>query len=174
MNLEKKREMQRIYTKRWRARRPESKRQYDREYRRTYRASHPEEDKRRQQQWRANNNEHLKQYGKRQRRRIKQEMINAYGGKCVCCGEATFEFLTIDHINGDARQDKEQRGLSPARAGASLYFQLRSEGWPRDRYRLLCLNCNFAIGHYGRCPHGFLKQTDSQPLVAVLSEVNDG
>jgi hypothetical protein len=28
------------------------------------------------------------------------EMLSAYGGKCVCCGESEYKFLAIDHING--------------------------------------------------------------------------
>src|SRR4051812_2473053 len=41
---------------------------------------------------------------KRQRSRLaKREAVDAYGGKCDCCGEARIEFLSIDHINGKGR-----------------------------------------------------------------------
>src|SRR6266481_1243298 len=30
----------------------------------------------------------------------KLKMIKAYGGKCICCGEAQPKFLTIDHVRG--------------------------------------------------------------------------
>ena len=34
------------------------------------------------------------------RTKNKERIIEAYGGKCECCGESIFEFLTIDHRNG--------------------------------------------------------------------------
>ena len=179
-NLEKKREKQRIYSKRWRAHHPEwkeKKRECDRKYRRAYTASHPEETKRDRQKWRDNNRNHLRNYGKQQRRTVKAEMIAAYGGHCVCCGDSTFEFLTLDHINGNGQEERKRHGN-----GYGLYAWLRKQGWPKKDYRLLCLNCNFSIGHYGYCPHRvtpflgysphrFLAKTDSQPLAAELSEV---
>jgi hypothetical protein len=33
-----------------------------------------------------------------------------------------------------------------------LYIWLRQRDWPPG-YRVLCVNCNFAIGHFGKCPH---------------------
>ena len=34
-----------------------------------------------------------------------------------------------------------------------LYAQAKREGWPKDKYELLCMSCNFASGQYGECPH---------------------
>lgn len=82
-------------------------------------------------------------------RALKQEIIDAYGGKCECCGEITFEFLTIDHINGDGAEHRRQIGGK----GRRLYAAIKAEGFPKDRYRLLCFNCNIALGFYGYCPH---------------------
>lgn len=76
-------------------------------------------------------------------------MIAAYGGKCVCCGEAHEEFLTIDHIGGRNGNNHPW----PKRAGTGIYAKLKALGWPRDAYRLLCMNCNFAIRYGDKCPH---------------------
>lgn len=88
------------------------------------------------------------------RRRGEQEkraVIEAYGGKCACCGEARPEFLTIDHIYGDGGAERKL-----INGGAFFYHHLRMLGYPKDRYQSLCFNCNFAAGHsfpFGICPH---------------------
>ena len=84
--------------------------------------------------------------GLKDRRSLKAQVIKAYGGKCKCCGENHFEFLTIDHKT-IAR--KQLENLS----GDKLYRYLRDKKFPKKHYQLLCLNCNFAKGHYGTCPH---------------------
>lgn len=84
--------------------------------------------------------------------RIRLEVIRAYGGKCVCCGEATAEFLTIDHIDGNGAEHRKHLPRSK-QSGAGFYLWLREQGYPKDNYQLLCMNCNFAKGHFGTCPH---------------------
>jgi hypothetical protein len=61
------------------------------------------------------------------------------------------EFLAIDHINGRGRAERGKMG----RYGDSLYKWLRKEGYP-EGYRVLCHNCDGALGWYGYCPHGKL------------------
>src|ERR1700688_4338156 len=41
------------------------------------------------------------QKAKDKRRKVKKEIIAAYGGKCACCGTTVFEFLTIEHSWND-------------------------------------------------------------------------
>jgi hypothetical protein len=65
---------------------------------------------------------------------------------CDCCGEGTYEFLSIDHVNGDGGAHRKQIGRG------SLYTWLKRNDWPSG-FRVLCHNCNQAIGHYGVCPH---------------------
>ncbi len=96
-------------------------------------------------------NEITREAAQRKRRLLKKECIEAYGGKCVCCGEKQLEFLTIDHTGGNGSEHR--KAISPNFRGTNFYLWLKRNGWPKKDYRLLCYNCNCAIGHYGRCPH---------------------
>jgi hypothetical protein len=83
------------------------------------------------------------------RRELKREVIAAYGGKCACCGDAHWEFCTIDHINGGGTAHRKESGLE----GQAFYQWLKRNGFPQGEYRVLCMSCNFSLGHYGYCPH---------------------
>ncbi len=82
----------------------------------------------------------------------KQEILQAYGGKCSCCGEQNSIFLTIDHIDGNGSQHRKSTGLSSP-TGKSFYCWLKKQGYPKDNYQILCFNCNFAKHVLGTCPH---------------------
>jgi hypothetical protein len=90
---------------------------------------------------------HAKERGKERNQEIQEEVFSAYGGKCTCCGEAGTAFLSIDHIDG-------YNGNSP-RKGANLYRWLKRNNFPTG-FRVLCMSCNFALGHHGYCPHSDL------------------
>lgn len=80
----------------------------------------------------------------------KQEVIEKYGGLCVCCGEAHLRLLTIDHINNDGHAFKQGKTRLK---GSPLYGYLKKEGFPLN-VQVLCFNCN--IGRHnngGVCPH---------------------
>jgi transcriptional regulator with XRE-family HTH domain len=79
------------------------------------------------------------------------EALLRYGGdppQCACCGETVVEFLAVDHVNGGG--GKHRRALHGR--VSSIYLWLRQEGYP-DGFRVLCHNCNSAMGYYGYCPH---------------------
>ena len=63
---------------------------------------------------------------------------------CNCCGEKHYEFLAVDHINGNP--NKKIRG------GGDLVRFLIKNNFP-DGFQILCHNCNLAKGFYGICPH---------------------
>jgi len=93
------------------------------------------------------------------RRQLKWTTIERLGGKCACCGETSPEFLTVDHINGDgAAHRKGLTGKSRA-SSMKIYKDIRNQGYPLDKYRVLCFNCNCAIGCWGYCPHTHTRQT---------------
>jgi hypothetical protein len=83
-------------------------------------------------------------------RRLKQEVVNAYGGQCVCCGETELVFLTLDHKNNDGAQDRRMRKTNGS--GYGLYTRLKREGFP-NTFQVLCANCNWGKYVLGRCPH---------------------
>lgn len=89
------------------------------------------------------------------RQSIRQQMINAYGDACACCGETEPHFLAVDHINNDGAAHRRAGGYT----GTAMYLWLRRNGFPKDRFQLLCHNCNVAKGLYGVCPHKKLRQT---------------
>lgn len=82
---------------------------------------------------------------------MKKKIVEAYGGKCECCGITDHEFLTIDHIYRDGKEDRKKYG-----AGAAFYKVLERMGYPKDRYRLLCMNCNYVQRYGDPCPHAKL------------------
>lgn len=101
-------------------------------------------------EWAKNNPESRSKYCVSWRWKLRMEIINAYGGECVCCHENIPEFLQIDHINNDGyKMRKEKKQL----VGGSLYRWLKINNYPKDNFQLLCGNCNFAKGHFGGCPH---------------------
>jgi hypothetical protein len=82
------------------------------------------------------------------RRRLREEVLAAYGSACACCGERHEEFLAVDHIGNWGREHRKQGVPTTA-----LYYYLKENNFPTDRFRLLCNNCNSSIGRYGYCPH---------------------
>lgn len=93
-------------------------------------------------------------FDKKGRKNVTQEeLIIAYGGKCVCCGEKEHAFLTLDHIEGGGNKHRQRlrtKGKNPTRV---IRQELKEQGWPKDKYRLLCMNCNHATRHSKKCPH---------------------
>jgi hypothetical protein len=83
-------------------------------------------------------------------RSLREEVLDAYGGKCACCGETTREFLGVDHINNDGESHRREvlKGY-----GRSIYRWLKQSGYPNSGFQLLCHNCNISKGLYGGCPH---------------------
>lgn len=82
------------------------------------------------------------------RAKTRAKILEAYGGKCACCGEARSEFLALDHVNGGGARQR-RNGFSTS---GSIYRHAIRLGFP-DTFRLLCHNCNSSLGFYGYCPH---------------------
>lgn len=83
---------------------------------------------------------------RRAARERKEELIAHYGGRCACCGEDRYEFLAIDHIDGGGGRHRREMG------GAAVFYRWLARHLP-EGYRVLCHNCNQALGIYGYCPH---------------------
>ena len=99
--------------------------------------------------YRESNRDYLRQKYKERHIEQRKRILAKYGGKCACpgCGETRFEFLAIDHKNGNGDADRLRCG------GASNLYALLDKSPVLEGYRLLCHNCNCARGFYGYCPH---------------------
>jgi hypothetical protein len=83
------------------------------------------------------------------RRRLRLDTLEIYGGKCACCGEREESFLTIDHIHGDGNKHRREVGNN----SISVLQAIRREGYPKDKYQVLCFNCNRSKFALGYCAH---------------------
>lgn len=102
----------------------------------------------------------LGSHQERYARKLRVQVISKYGGRCACCGEGAWEFLSIDHPHGGGNQHRKSIGRG---SGYHFYEWLRSKGWP-EGYRILCYNCNCAGGFYGRCHTGIIFNDSPSPL----------
>lgn len=118
-----------------------------------YKAAHYQANKewysRRHSEYKDRNPKDAAQRTKIYETKIRLKVLRHYSGSekpfCKCCGESTYEFLAVDHINNG-------RGNPAERSGGALFRQLLREGFPKG-FQILCHNCNTAKGHYGKCPH---------------------
>lgn len=102
---------------------------------------------------------------KKYARDIRKNLIKAYGGCCVCCGEYRQAFLTIDHIFRDGKIDRQNIG-----SGYVFYRHLEKLGYPKDRYRLLCMNCNFVQRYGAPCPHEVERKCLSREVTMIQKQ----
>ena len=96
-------------------------------------------------------------------RKLRNLVLEAYGGVCLCCGENDLRFLTIDHIDGGGVQQRKSVGRS---SGSDFFRWLKLSGFP-DGFQVLCVNCNVAKFWGGECPHQAAKR-DHDKLFGVF------
>ena len=98
----------------------------------------------------------------KRQREIRDELLNAYGHQCACCGEREREFLQLDHIYGGGLAHRRKVGGT-----VPMYADIKADGYPKDRYQLLCANCNLAKsrpGNHGYCPHELERTAAALPV----------
>ena len=99
-----------------------------------------------------------------ERRKIKrQQVIEHYGGKCICCGESYFEFLVFDHINGGGTEHRKKISGGNCTSGTAIVPWIIKNNYPNS-IQLLCHNCNAAKELYNLCPHQTIK---FKPVVGI-------
>ena len=100
--------------------------------------------------------ERRRQANKLATQKAKDIIFNWYGRSCVCCGEAEPLFLTLDHINGNGKQDRGKN-----QSNLTWYHNLAKKirlGSPPADLRVLCYNCNCGRQRNGGiCPHAHEK-----------------
>lgn len=78
---------------------------------------------------------------------LRRRIIEQYGGKCECCGESEYGFLSLDHRHGGGHAERKRLGPN-----AAYRLALRSND--HEKYRVLCHNCNMGRQFNGGvCPH---------------------
>ena len=126
------------------------------------RATNPEKFRDARRKWNEAHPGRQRELSRARDRRLRKAVIDAYGGKCACCGETEFAFLVIDHINGGGTEHRRA-------VHGKVYSELRRRGFPPG-YRVLCWNCNWAYRLYGNCPHqpGFRREVPMAERVAQI------
>jgi predicted restriction endonuclease len=99
--------------------------------------------------------------------RLRNIVLEHYGGKCVCCGESQIEFLSIDHVNNDGAIERKEKHLR----GPNLYSYIIKNGFPNS-YRVLCYNCNMSLGMHGYCPHNVIVPSDGSTPILFTPNAN--
>jgi hypothetical protein len=127
------------YRKQWMKDHPEKRREYESRYK----SANRDKVNERIRGWKRRTG-----YDRVRGRRIREEVIKKYGGKCVCCGTAVFEFLSFDHKNGRGKSHREV----VLETGQKFVMWLYKHEIQED-IQILCHNCNQSFGHYGFCPH---------------------
>lgn len=87
----------------------------------------------------------------RKKHREKRELVFAqYGNACACCGETTYEFLHVDHVENNGSSHRRKIGQT------QIINWLIAQNFPPG-FQVLCANCNLAKAFYGVCPHQLSK-----------------
>ena len=113
-------------------------------------------NKRAMKKFNAKNKAGHNQYEKSRVKKYRDMVLGAYGAKCSCCGETRRRFLTVEHLEGDGHQHR-------ARLKQNVYYDIVKQGFPKDKYGVLCMNCNFAKGRGKQCPHEIERLEAIQP-----------
>lgn len=112
--------------------------------------------------WRTKNREKVALATRNWTQRVKRASLAAYSGNppyCVCCGEKEMVFLTLDHINNDGKQHREQ-----IRTYATAQW-VRKNGYPPG-FQTLCFNCNCGRAKTPDkiCPHKKVRSTEEKEV----------
>ena len=93
-----------------------------------------------QREWtnRPENKDRVRRQNRDKRRRLRQQALDALGGRCVRCGFDDPRALQVDHVNDDGHADRQALGAS----WFGKIMRAIRDG-ERDKYQLLCANCNW-------------------------------
>ena len=104
------------------------------------------------EQWRVSHKKEHNEQARVYRNKMWDEILDAYGPLCACCGEQNRRFLTLDHVDGGGRKHIESVGHKTIRIQIRAF--VRRTGKPDTRYQVLCFNCNCGRSlNGGICPH---------------------
>jgi len=88
-------------------------------------------------------------YREHEANEIREKVFSTLGARCACCGEEERKFLTLDHVQNDGAAERGGH-----RDWRRIYRRVIRQGFPRDKYQVLCFNCNCGKARNGGiCPH---------------------
>lgn len=144
-----------------------------------WRADNPEKVRIMQQNWADKNREKVRASSNKYARAntgkaaerwrtMRLMVMEAYGGAiCACCGETTYQFLTIDHIDEDGAAHRKA-------IGQHLYRWLIANDYPPG-FQVLCMNCNWGKHQNGGiCPHKDLEGSTISPEGRTAQAIGAG
>ena len=99
------------------------------------------------------------------RQKARLEIIERLGGKCTCCGETNYEFLTVDHTAKNGADHRRALGLGE-NGNSNFYTRVIRSG-NFDGLQILCANCHNAKDLFGACPHQTGKSIKPQIVQAI-------
>ena len=85
-------------------------------------------------------------------REIRLEVMRHYSNgtlSCEICKESHYEFLALDHINGNGAWHRQKQ----REEGGSYWESFKKKSWPKG-FRVLCHNCNLKHGCRDRFMNG--------------------
>jgi hypothetical protein len=106
----------------------------------------PEQKRETQKAWYKENREYADKNSTAWREQKRLEVIEFLGGKCNHCGIIDPIVLHIDHVNDDGAKERKQL----KRGYAGFLVKILNGKLPKDRYQLLCCNCNWRKEYFRR------------------------
>lgn len=79
-----------------------------------------------------------REIAKRNRQKVRKEVLNLLGGKCCRCGFSDSRALQVDHVYGNGNMERAERSSSSVRG---LLKSIKNA--PVGEFQLLCANCNW-------------------------------
>lgn len=114
----------------------EKRREYERKY---YEANKEKIRARKAEQMRVrrlNFQDQFRQQGLNYRQATRERLLSMYGRSCAICGYSDSRALSLDHIHGDGNEERRQ-------VGEKGVYRLALLEYNPNRYRILCMNCQF-------------------------------
>lgn len=100
--------------------------------------------------WRARYRASIAETRKKYEHGVRRTVIEGLGGKCRCCGQSLYEFLSIHHAGGRGSGRDHRKKFKKQ---LSLLRDIVRRGFPMDEFEVLCWDCHMSITFHGYCPH---------------------
>lgn len=98
--------------------------------------------------WRKKYRESIRKTNREYEQRVRRIVVEGLGNRCACCGEETYEFLSIHHVGRWGKEHRQQ-----FKKQLSLLRDIIKRNFPTELFEVLCWNCHMAHEFHGKCPH---------------------